>query len=177
MKSVKIYSDGRVVLDGRETVFEEKGLSLLEHLYRKEVGDYPKFFKMDVLCKLGFIASELLLKGESDRFTPRKDRAVLLFGTCGPLCNDRNYQATVRDYPSPSLFVYTLANIVTGEIAIRNKYKGESSFFILDAKDEDIIKNTIEEAFQDPVTQEAVTGWIDCRSEDDFEAEIELMVK
>lgn len=31
-------------------------------LYREFAGDYPKFFKMDALCKLGFIAAELLLR-------------------------------------------------------------------------------------------------------------------
>ncbi|MCR5003187.1 MAG: hypothetical protein K5984_02355 [Bacteroidales bacterium] len=177
MKEVKIYSDGRVVIDGTETIYEQKGMALLEHLYRTEVRDYPKFFKMDALCKLGFLAVELLVRDEKDRFTPREDRAVILFGKSGPLCNDRNYQATVADFPSPSLFVYTLANIVTGEIAIRNKYKGESSFFVMSEKDEKTMKNTLEEAFQDPMTAEAVTGWINCMEENDFEAEIKIIVK
>ena len=42
------------------------------------------------------------------------------------------FQETIQHadsyYPSPALFVYTLPNIVTGEIAIRNKYYGETSF-------------------------------------------------
>ena len=29
-------------------------------LYRTEVGDYPKFFKMDTACKLGFLLAERL---------------------------------------------------------------------------------------------------------------------
>ena len=31
----------------------------LTQLYRQEVGDYPKFFKMDVLSRLGFLLTEL----------------------------------------------------------------------------------------------------------------------
>ena len=91
-------------------------------LYREFVGDYPKFFKMDSLCKLGFIGSELLLKGINAE--EKENAAIILFNRNGSLITDRNYQKTITDdnyFPSPALFVYTLANIVTGEIAIRNK--------------------------------------------------------
>ena len=30
----------------------------LTALYRSRVGDYPKFFKMDTACKLGFLLAE-----------------------------------------------------------------------------------------------------------------------
>jgi 3-oxoacyl-[acyl-carrier-protein] synthase-1 len=74
------------------------------------------------------------------------------------------------DFPSPALFVYTLPNIVTGEIAIRNKYAGETSAFVMEKFDPELFVRTVEEAFQDRETREAVVGWIDCRSEEDFEA-------
>ena len=35
---------------------------MLVELYRRFADDYPKFFKMDTLCRLGFIAAEILLK-------------------------------------------------------------------------------------------------------------------
>ena len=73
----------------------------LTALYRATVGDYPKFFKMDTACKLGFLLAEQL--ADEPRFTPREDRAVLMFSTCGSLCNDRHYEETVREFPSPSL--------------------------------------------------------------------------
>jgi len=34
----------------------------LTALYKQMVGDYPKFYKMDPLCKLGFLATEALLR-------------------------------------------------------------------------------------------------------------------
>ena len=55
------------------------GNTSLTGLYAEKVGNYPKFFKMDTLSKLGFLATELLLEGEADRFISREDRAVLLF--------------------------------------------------------------------------------------------------
>lgn len=140
----------------------------LSDLYREHRIEYPKFFKMDNLCKLGFLATELLLEDDTDRFELREDRAVLMFSRNGCLANDLNYEKTMGDYPSPSLFVYTLPNIITGEIAIRNKYKGETSAFLLDEYDEARIWAVVEEAFQDTVTTSAIVGWIDCRSESEW---------
>ena len=80
----------------------------LTALYREICGDYPKFFKMDTACRLGFLLGEQL--AETPRFIPREDRAVLMFSTCGSLCNDRHYEDTVRDFPSPALFVSSTAS-------------------------------------------------------------------
>ena len=140
----------------------------LTALYRAEVGDYPKFFKMDTACKLGFLLAERL--AEEPRFTSREDRAVLMFSTCGSLCNDRHYEDTVREFPSPSLFVYTLPNIITGEIAIRNKYEGETSAYVLERFDPETFVSLVEQAFQDAVTESAVCGWVDVCADDDFTA-------
>lgn len=140
----------------------------LTALYRATAGDYPKFFKMDTACKLGFLLAEQL--ADEPRFTPREDRAVLMFSTCGSLCNDRHYEETVREFPSPSLFVYTLPNIITGEIAIRNKYEGETSAYVMERFDPETFVALVEQAFQDSVTASALCGWVDCRADDDFTA-------
>ncbi len=142
----------------------------LNAIYRQQVGDYPKFFKMDVLCKLGFLLTEMLVAGEQNRFDPRKDRAVLIFTRSGCLANDRHYIKSMEDFASPALFVYTLANIVTGEIAIRNKYEGETSAFLLEQYDSDIIKATVQQAFQDRETKDAIVAWIDCPSDTEWTA-------
>lgn len=142
----------------------------LDALYREQVGNYPKFFKMDILCKLGFLLTEIMVRGEAGRFVPRRDRAVLMFSRNGSFCNDRNYGDSMEEYPSPALFVYTLPNIVTGEIAIRNKYAGETSAFVMEDFNPELFVRTVEEAFQDRETEEAVCGWIDCRGDGDFDA-------
>ena len=49
----------------------------LTALYRAEVGDYPKFFKMDTACKLGFLLAERL--ADEPRVTPPAGRAPLVF--------------------------------------------------------------------------------------------------
>ena len=143
------------------------GASLTE-LYRKWVGDYPKFFKMDTLSKLGFLLTEMLVHDEPDRFTFREDRAVLVFSREGCVANDRHYAESMKDFPSPALFVYTLPNIVSGEIAIRNKWGGESSAYVLESYDEDRIWELVRQAFQDKCTKSVLVAWIDCISDNDF---------
>lgn len=175
-------SPNEVKVDGKALAHNEKGSALLTELYRNNIGDYPKFFKMDTLSKLGFIASELLLNIEGNRsFEPREDRAVILFNRNASLQADTHYQSTIQDpehfFPSPAAFVYTLPNIVTGEIAIRNKYFGETSFIVIDDYDEQIIMKNLYIAFQDPVTTSIIGGWVDCSDEEHFEARIFLMEK
>ena len=177
----EIYiTPNEVKIDGMALSHNENGAALLTELYRAYVGDYPKFFKMDTLCKLGFVASELLLQAEgTQRFEPREDRAVVFFNRSASLQADTAYQATIQDpdnfYPSPAAFVYTLPNIVTGEIAIRNKYFGETSFLVLEQYDENIMARELQNAFQDPMTKSILGGWLDCTDENHFEAHIFLI--
>ena len=151
------------------TVNIPSGTSLAD-LYREHVGDYPKFFKMDTASKLGFLLAELLVKEDPDRFVPREDRAVLVFSRFGSLADDRNFAASMEELASPALFVYTLPNTVTGEIAIRNKYAGETSAYVLEAFDPDQILNQICLAFQDRDTRSVLAAWIDCPNDSEWNA-------
>ena len=147
-------------------------------LYREFVGDYPKFFKMDSLCKLGFIGAELLLKGISAE--EKENAAIILFNRNGSLITDRNYQKTVTDdnyFPSPALFVYTLANIVTGEIAIRNKIYGESSFYVMSSQDMDLMNDIINNTYLTSSPTFILTGWVDFDDEQNYEAKLKLVTK
>ena len=182
MKHEVYITPNEVKVDGKVLAHNEKGAALLTELYRSSVGDYPKFFKMDTLSKLGFVASELLLQTEgAPRFEPREDRAVIFFNRSASLQADTAYQATIQDpdnfFPSPAAFVYTLPNIVTGEIAIRNKYFGETSFIVLEDYDESIMTRELQNAFQDPMTKSILGGWLDCTDENHFEAKLYLIYK
>ncbi len=181
--TVRITPD-EVWLDGESICKKETDSisSLLTLLYKKHTGDYPKFYKMDGLCRLGFIASELLLKAEGkERFTTCDDRAVVLFNHSSSISSDRKYLESIHDkdnyYPSPSVFVYTLPNIVTGEIAIRNHYHGETSFYILPAKEEQQMAEAIESTFMDKNTKSVLTGWIDYVDESHYEADLRIIEK
>ena len=182
LKHFVVITPESVKLNGISISHAEQGNALLTELYRTHVGDYPKFFKMDTLSKLGFVASEMLLKDEGqERFVPREDRAVVLFNKTASLQADTNYQSTIQVpenfFPSPAAFVYTLPNIVTGEIAIRNKYYGETSFIVMESCDAHIMARQLINAFQDPMTQSILGGWLDCTDENHFEARLFLIEK
>ena len=178
VKDYVILESDRAVVNGRVLEHETAGSAMLAELYRAHIADWPKFFKMDTLSKVGFVASELLLKElgetchEGEEFV--QSRAVVLFGTTASLCADRNYQETISDrdnyYPSPALFVYTLPNIVTGEIAIRNHYRGETSFYVVEKADAAQMAFHLSCAFADTVTESVLAGWVDSRHNDDFQA-------
>ena len=157
-----------VVLNG-QTLVTRTGQSdtWLADIYRHISMAYPKFFKMDNLCKAGTLAAELLLKDmDFDRETVKPDWAVILMNSASSLDDDRHYQTTIQDadnyYPSPAVFVYTLANIVTGEIAIRHKIGGESSFYVLPSFSPELMQKTVSQCFAaNPELTHIICGWAD----------------
>ncbi len=169
---VRIIPD-RICLNKEIIDTESNGGEMLMEIYRKKINNYPKFFKMDDLCRLGFIASELLLQCEKEKLSESESRAVILFNHSGSVDNDFRYQKTIDNadnyYPSPLLFVYTLPNIVAGEITIRNKYYGETSFYVLDKFDAQTIVDTVKSSFDDSDTTSAICGWLDCDDRNNFD--------
>jgi len=137
----------------------------ITELYRSLQLDYPKFFKMDGLSKLGFLAAEMIFKDAENRFEPSENTAVICFNRASSLDIDTQYQATIRDndnyFPSPSLFVYTLPNIVTGEIAIRNKFLSETFCYICKDFDTGQIVGMVRNAFCNKTTTAALVAWIE----------------
>ena len=176
-----------VWLDGKVFAIDKEGKqsSLLTALYKQIIGNYPKYYKMDGLSRLGFVASELLLKAERDEgsFTEdtNKTRAIVFFNRSSSIASDKKYLASIVEkdnyFPSPSVFVYTLPNIVTGEIAIRNGYHGETSFYILPHKNELLMQDIIETTFMDEHTTSVLTGWLDYEDSEHFEADLYIAYK
>lgn len=187
--SVEITPE-KVVCNDKLLAVEGTDHAMLKGIYKRYIGNYPKFYKMDTLSQLGFVASELLLQHENTQRSfdeqqripqeqSRSDRAVILFNRSGSLVADRRYLTTISNpkefFPGPSLFVYTLPNIVTGEIAIRNRYYGETSFYVLTCKDEVVMRQIVSDAFQDTHTRSALYGWLDCMDDNHFEAKLQII--
>lgn len=175
----EVILDQQKLWERKKELGEQEGKehhSLLTSLYKQMIGNYPKFYKMDGLSRLGFVASEILLnaeKGETD-----KERAIIFFNHSSSIASDRNYKESINDkdnyFPSPSIFVYTLPNIVTGEIAIRNHFHGETSFFILPDKDERMMEEILQASCRDAQSKSFLTGWIDYEDERHFEADLKI---
>lgn len=198
----EVILDQQKLWEGKKELGEQEGKehhSLLTALYKQMIGDYPKFYKMDGLSRLGFVASEILLnaeKGETDKERKNEEeeekqegrkeeerknleeRAIIFFNHSSSIASDRNYKESIKDkdnyFPSPSIFVYTLPNIVTGEIAIRNHFQGETSFFILPDKDEKMMEEILQASCRDGQSKSFLTGWIDYEDERHFEAELKI---
>lgn len=173
-------STTEVIVDGTPLSIEQGSNGLLTNIYKQKIGEYPKYYKMDGLCRLGFVASELLLQAEENvRFKDCYDRAVVLFNRSSSISSDKKFLKSIQDkenyFPSPSVFVYTLPNIVTGEIAIRNHYYGETSFYILPSKNERQMNEVLETVFVDTQCKSVLTGWIDYEDGEHFEADLMLI--
>lgn len=180
-----------ISVDGTPIATEGSGAALLRYVYRTYIGGYPKFFKMDALCQLGFVATELLLektelrifdeKGRVPEEQATENRAVVFFNAAASLVSDTCYQNTIADagnfFPSPAVFVYTLPNIVTGEVAIRNRYYGETAFYMASSANDPLIDEQLELTLQAPQNQSVIGGWLDCTDADTFSAHIKLVTK
>jgi hypothetical protein len=143
--------------------------------------NYPKFFKMDKLCKLGLLASEILLSNKhiSDRYAGDQV-GLVLSNAASSMDTDRNYQVSIRDranyFPSPSVFVYTLANIVIGEICIRQKFFGESTFYIEEKFDPGRLYDQAKLVLDEGYISCCICGWVELNG-DNYEAVLYLVEK
>lgn len=135
----------------------------LTALYRNSPIQYPKFFKMDTLSKLGFLAAELVLQDTKIYGQEPNYSTVQIFAnSTSSLETDCEYEQTIgaEYFPSPSVFVYTLPNIVMGEIAIKHKLFGENTFFVLQSFDNPAFFKYIYQVFAQATVSNAIVGWV-----------------
>ena len=170
-----------VMLDGKAIAVEATGEKMLVELYRRYVGDYPKFYKMDTLSRLGFMAAELILGESTDQTSHithhRSIDAVILANRSASIKNDKDYLRSISEgnyYPSPALFVYTLPNIVTGEIAIRHHIQGQTAFYILNSPTE-LTKIVQAEIRAMQPQARLLTGWCECSEANTFYAKLQII--
>jgi hypothetical protein len=90
---------------------------------------------------------------------------VVLSNASSSLDTDIKYLETTKDIASPALFVYTLPNIVIGEICIRHQFKGENAFFIFDEFDAAFIEQYVSNLINNNNLQCCICGWVDILDE------------
>jgi hypothetical protein len=153
-----------ILLDGVE-LFRSNAASLDDFFlqaYKALNIDYPKFYKMDNLSKAGFLAAEALLKTSSSSKYPGEKISLVLSNAHSSLDTDVRYANAAKTVSSPALFVYTLPNIVAGEICIRHKIKGENAFFVSESFDPDLLSGYVSMIKNDNL---CVAGWVDVMNE------------
>ena len=141
-------------------------------VYKQSIGDYPKFYKMDRLCQAAFVASELILRDCAEKPT-----SIILFNRSSSILSDRKHLAALDKFglSSPSVFLYTLPNIMLGEIAIRHQIHGESSLYILERRDEKLMQQVIDATIMFGESDCILTGWVDCPDEQTIEVELKIL--
>ncbi|MBR7013121.1 MAG: 3-oxoacyl-ACP synthase [Muribaculaceae bacterium] len=175
-----VLTPDQLMVDGEQREIQPAEGDRITAIYKQMIGNYPKIYKMDMLSRLALVATELLLQAEgAERFTASEDRAVVLFNHSSSIQADRAYLATIADkegcFPSPSIFVYTLPNMATSEVAMRNLFHGETSLYILPCRDEKAMKQVIEASMLDKSTHSMITGWLDYEDNDHFIADISII--
>ncbi len=135
-------------------------LDLIQGAYKHLAISYPKFYKMDLMSKTGFLVSELLLKSTISDIDAYK-KGILLQNFSSSLMTDKNYQETLKTIPSPALFVYTLPNIVMGEIAIRHGFKGENTFFVADKMNAKQLVDYASILLNENVLEQLIVGYLE----------------
>lgn len=156
IKEGDISINGTSVFECSETDFK----AVVKSAYIKLAIDYSKFFKMDNLSKLAFLAANQLLKNEEE-----KNMALVFSNRSSSLDTDRKHQESIQDttqyYPSPSVFVYTLPNICLGEISIKHQLFSENSFFIFEQFSPTILHAYVTELLKSEKAEKALCGWVD----------------
>ena len=175
-------SNARVRINGREQFSyagEDGYKKFIRAAYKHFNIDYPKFFKMDTLCKLGFAAIDILLQEEhiSDRHAAGKT-GIILCNASSSLEVDEKHQDTIKDreqyFPSPSNFVYTLPNIMAGEAAIKHIFRGENTVLITDHFDPELLQTIVEPVFASNTLSCCICGWVE-QYKDNYEAVLFLV--
>lgn len=130
-------------------------------VYKHFAFDYPKFFRMDNLSRLGWLAAELLLKDGFQRAYPPEEVGIVIANKSSSLDTDIKYFESTKTIASPALFVYTLPNIVMGEISIRHQLKGENVLFVSDSFEVGFVQEYVQNLFQNDSVELCICGWLE----------------
>ena len=164
---VKI-KDNRIWINNVEVNLVSAKSSFMKSIYIYLGIKYPKFYKMDELSKLGFVASQLLLSNDkvnnSISGIDGNRIGVVLQNSDSTVDVDSSFYDSIINkdnyHPSPALFVYTLPNISIGEISIYNKFTGENALFISESYNVDLGTNYINSLFDNNKLDACIGGWI-----------------
>ncbi|WP_462264935.1 hypothetical protein [Mucilaginibacter sp.] len=153
-----VHLNGVQIYRSAETELSAFLLSVYQHFQFS----YPKFYKMDNLSKLGWLTAELLLQGKPllEKYTAEKV-GLVLSNASSSLDADLRYSDTMNEAASPALFVYTLPNIVIGEICIRHKFKGENAFFITEQFNVGLLETQVNLLLDAHILQACICGWVE----------------
>jgi hypothetical protein len=117
---------------------------------------------MDELSRLGFLGAEMtLMRSEIDTY--QDDEVAVIFSNhSSSLQTDKEYFKSAQSgIASPAQFVYTLPNIVVGEVCIKHKMYGENNFLLSYRFDAKLLLDQCEALFYDNAAKAVLIGWVE----------------
>jgi len=158
IKFIKIKDNRITSSEGLLFKTEDKleSIKFMSQAYKFFGINYSKFFKMDGLSKAGFIAAELL----SEKIQLEKNTGLIFSNSSSSQDTDLRFQESMQNFASPSVFVYTLPNIVLGEISIRHSIQSENAFFITEKFDPELMLDYAEIQLKNLACENVLCGWL-----------------
>jgi len=174
IKNHQLKLNGKVIFeDDRNNNLKE----FLKNSYKSQKINYSKFFKMDNLSKMTFLAAEIILKNIALQEL-NNNIALVFSNNAASLDTDRKFQNSISDsdnfYPSPAVFVYTLPNIGIGEISIRHQLKSENAFFVFENYNAKFHQNYENVLLRSNISDAVLGGWVNV-DEENYEAFVYLV--
>ncbi len=158
---------------------DEDVADILKREYKALNDANIKFYKMSNLAKAGYVASCKLLKNIELPYDANRV-AVIFANRSGSLDADLNHQAIVDKHlpegASPAIFVYTLANIVVAEVAIKHKFQGEATMFVMEQKDMNFLEQYAHQLITLDQCDAVIYGWCELLK-NEYDVELKLIKK
>ena len=176
--STHIYFSNNKLYSNYEKLYDfENNLTFVQvfkAIYKDLNVEYPKYFKMDSLSKLAFLSTEVLLQNRVLAEDYQSESIGIIVGnSASTYIMDSKHQASIDNkesyFPSPANFVYTLPNIMTGEICIRHKFQGENAVFISNEFDASFIYQYTNKLLIDKKMEACILGYVNIDN-DGYEA-------
>ncbi len=124
--------NGQIIADGQTILSSTPDFdTFIRNAYHTHCQPNMKFFKMDDISRLAYVGSEIILADLADE--KRANMGILFTNTSSSLDTDLIYcSMQEKGEENPARFVYTLPNIMIGEVCIRHHIFGETLFVASD---------------------------------------------
>ena len=161
------FAHGGLKVNGSDILFERTQNGILRDLYVAAGLNYPRYFKMDALSKLCMACTELLIDRGRARHILNDRCAILLANSASSLDSDLAYlQGLITTgRGSPAQFVYTLPNVMIGELCIRHRLHVHTEMYVMPSPNLPFLSEQAQSLIGTGVCDAALIGWVDVLGE------------
>jgi len=162
-----VIAEGRIHVNDSVAFEQQTSLfpDFIRAAYKQLSLDDRKFYKMDDLCKLGYIATAYLMSAEekTENYDP-EEVALVFANSSSSLDSDVLHQSIINESAnngeaSPAVFVYTLPNVVMGELCILYGIKGEIKFFVQKSYNVEVLMDYAALILNSSKLKACLVGW------------------